>query len=273
MSKGILFFAFNNTDINYINFAEYAAKKAKDFLDVPISLVTDNSSSAFIKNKNLFDSVIITKNNDSYFQKTFYDGTEISKKTEWKNSHRDDAYNLSPYDETLVLDVDYIVNSNVLSYCWDQPHDFLIYKDSFNLSKSLDIPNTISEYSIPFYWATVFYFKKNHFTKSFFEIVSHIKNNWYYYKKIYQFNSHNFRNDFAFSIAINIISGLYDNDFAKKLPGKLFYITDRDYCIDIKNNDMKFLVRNNNNYIPLKISNTDVHIMNKFSLSRVLNNE
>lgn len=273
MNNGCLLIAFNNQDIDYIKLAEESAKRASYFLNVPVSLITDNASSQQIKNADLFDKIIIIDNNENYNLKTFRDGEENKKRLVWKNTKRDSVYDLTPYDNTLVLDVDFFVNSKNLVNCWNQPYDFLIYKNSFDLATWR---NTKFEYigdkAVEFYWATVFFFRKNKTNKLFFELVKHIKNNWSYYNFLYQLSSSHFRNDFAFSIAIHIMNGYNKGDFAKELPGKLFYILDTDHLLKIKNQDMYFLCgHNQKKYQPLKVSNLDVHIMNKYSLLRNLN--
>lgn len=272
MSKGILLFAFNNSEIDYIKIAEYAATQAKKFLNAPVSLVTDSDSAAGVS-EGIFDHIIIDKPKN-YTVRLFRDGEKEVSKTVWKNTHRSSAYELTPYDETLVLDVDYIVNSPMLNYCWDQPNEFLIYKDSFDLSQCRISPKYISELGPKFYWATVFYFKKTESVKSLFSIVEHIRDNWEYYKFLYQIDSFLFRNDFAFSIAIHMLNGFTEGDFAKALPGKLYYTLDRDYFVKQKDRSFYFLVQNETgNHIPLKMSNVDIHIMNKYSLIRTVTNE
>jgi hypothetical protein len=276
MSKGVLLFALNNSEIDYIKIAELAARRVKQFLNVPVALITDVESISVDRDLSAFDKVITVSPEVSYYKRKFKDGISGSVRSQWKNSHRDSCFELTPFDETLVLDVDFILNSTTLSYCWDQPHDFLIYK------KSQDLVNDrghveftqLSDYSIPFYWATAFFFRKTTETKYFFSLITYIKENWQYYKFLYQISSSNFRNDYAYSIAIHMMNGFTTGDFAKELPGKLYYVLDKDYLLKIKNETFYFLVeKSSNNYIPLKISNTDIHIMNKFSLLRIINNE
>lgn len=276
-SKGVVLCAMNNSQVNYIKLAEFASKRIEKFLKVPVTLITDDYSLDSITDKTLFDKVI-TVSNESYSTRTFRDGLDIVSKTEWKNSHRDSVFYLTPYEETLVLDVDYVVNSEILSSCWNSTHDFLIYKDFFDLAqrKSNREFKFVSDYSIDFYWATVFWFRKTQETESFFNLVSHIKNNWSYFRLIYQIDSATFRNDYAFSIAIHMMNGFNKGVFANYLPGKLFYILDRDYLCEINNSSMTFLVKKENtvdDYIPIKTNSLDVHVMNKFSLLRVLDNE
>jgi hypothetical protein len=272
MSKGILIFAFNNDEIDYVKLAGFSASRAKKFLKVPVSIVTDEKSSLLIE-CSVFDKIIVDESK-SYTRRTFRDGDSEISKTIWKNTHRSSAYDLTPYDETLVIDVDYIVNSSLLSYCWNQPNDFLIYKNSLDISQWRGTPKHVSDYGIPFYWATVFYFKKTAEVKALFSIVENIKNNWQYYKFLYQIDSAIFRNDHAFSIAIHMLNGFSDGDFAKALPGKLFYSLDRDYLVKNKERDFYFLIQDKKNqHFPLKVSNLDLHIMNKYSLLRIIDGQ
>jgi hypothetical protein len=280
MTQGVLLIANNNSEIDYLKLASYTAKQVKQYLNVPVSLITD-STHLFFKNYArdaiLFDKIIDCVDTDLNY-KSFYDGDQLQSKTSWKNGTRSSCFDLTPYDETLVIDVDYVINSDNLSHCFNQPHDFLIYRHSADLSvlRSKIEFDLVSNTSIPFYWATVFYFKKTAATDNLFTLINNIKDNWHYYKRLYQINSPNFRNDYAFSIAIHMLSGFYQNNFAGHLPGKMFYALDKDYLIDIKDNNMQFLVQHSaaaGQYIPVKTTGIDVHVMNKHSLLKVIDNE
>ena len=112
--------------------AVYAAKRVKHFLKVPVAVVTNDVNQLSENDKTKIVDSVIEVFDSSPFTKFFYDGSGTSVNLQWNNVSRSNAYNLSPFDETLVIDVDYIINSGVLSYCWNQPHDLLIYKDSFD---------------------------------------------------------------------------------------------------------------------------------------------
>lgn len=271
MTQGVLFFAFDNEEVSYSKLAEFSASRVKEFLKSNVTVVTNNSN--FIKKSPYIDNIIEIQNESSY-TKFFYNGKNQSKKLKWFNTARYSCYDLSPYDETLVLDVDYIVNSNNLSYCWQNNLDFLIYKDSLDLSLKRQNKNInyISEYSIPFYWATAFYFKKTEVNKSFFNLIEHIKNNWNYYRLLYQLNENHFRNDYAFSIAIHMFNGFTDKGFVNFLPGKLYYSLDVDYIISLDKNNVQLFVESVKDYTPIKIKNLDIHIMNKFNLLELVPN-
>jgi hypothetical protein len=276
MSKGVLIFAQNNSEIDYARISLFAAEQVKRHLNVPVSLVTDSKDWLLQSQPHALDvfDQIITTWTDTEQTKQFHDGTLAAKTVTWKNLNRSDCYELTPYDETLVIDSDYIINSSNLSKIWNNTNDFLIYEQSFDLAQWRDTSSFtyLNQYSIPFYWATAFYFKKTISNESFFLIVKHIKSNWSYYRAIYNIDSTVFRNDFAFSIAIHMMG----TDFAHTLPGKMCYTLDRDILVDMEDTSMQFIVEKKNyagEYIATKTTDLDMHVMNKYSLIRFLNKE
>jgi hypothetical protein len=277
-TTGAVIFAQNNSSIDYVKLAIFAATRVKTFLNIPVSVITDSADwmlSAYPKESIIFDQIIEIEYTSSSNQKRFNDGTLSSKFLEWKNLDRNSVYDLTPYDRTLVIDSDYIINSPLLLCGLQSDHNFQIYKDSFGLSSWRD--NTefkrINQYSIPFYWATTFIFEKTLEVKSFFDIVNYIKANWQYFRTLYSIEVATFRNDFAFSIAIHLMNAKTSGIFAQELSGKMLYISDRDLLISIKDSKMKFLIEKENHlgeYTAVSLNDTDVHVMNKLSLTRFI---
>jgi len=208
----------------------------------------------------------------------YFDGAMTHKKLRFKNDIRIKSFELSPFDETLVIDCDYLINNDILKYCWQQPHDFLIHKQAVDLSGYRYDPRliTLSDKSIDFYWATVFFFRKNKNTEIFFNYLGHIQENWNYYRYIYQIEQGLYRNDFAFSIAIHVMNGYQNGTWSHDLPGKLYYTIDKDILLEHEDTEMKFLIEKEKyrgEYTLMKTKSINVHVMNKFSISRILNEE
>jgi len=276
MTLGAIIFAQNNEVIDYTKLAVFSAKRVRQFLNIPVSLVTDNAN--YLKTKypdHPFDQIIEIEFTDNNQTKNFYDGSFSSRKLSWKNQSRSNIYDLTPYDRTLVIDSDYILNSNILQSALTNDYDFQIYKDSFDLAVDREHAEflRINQYSVPFYWATVFVFQKNSITKAFFDLVSYIKENWSYFRLLYNISNPLYRNDFAFSIAIHIMNGKTNSNFAVDLPGKMTYITDEDILVSADGTKMKFLTQKKNylgEYIAVKTHSMDVHVINKMSLSRFI---
>lgn len=273
--NGAVIFAQNGSYIDYTKLAVFAADRVTKFLDIPVTLITDDVA-RLEKNyaNHNFDSVIELRDSSNGQVKQFYDGVFDRRVAEWKNYSRSSVYELSPYDTTLVLDSDYILCSSVLKDAFDRDADLQIYKSSMDLAPNrLNTFKTINHYSIDFYWATTFIFKKGPVMQSFFEIIQHIRANWDYYCMVYCINSHVFRNDYAFSIAIHIMNGKQPGNFATELPGTMSYITDHDFLVDIDDDKMRLLVEKIGTvgqYIMARTTGLDVHVMNKQSLCRFI---
>ncbi len=275
MSNGILCFANNNGSINYIKQAIELAKRAKKYLDLPVSLVTSTFSALDIQYHDVFDKIIkIQDSKDN--QKRYNDGYSLSQSLYFKNNQRHNAFYLSPYDKTLVLDTDYIICNDIFKNAFVSDHNFQIYRKGVDLCEWRNYHefDYINDKGIPFYWATCFYFTKSLENKIFFDLLQHLRTNWKYYSDVYDLGSRNFRNDHLFSIGIHMMNGFEDGDWAKVLPGKMYYTLDRDILYKIKDDRLVFLIQKENlvnEYILSSIKGCNIHVMNKFSLERATN--
>lgn len=275
MNNGVLLFANNNKKINYIKQAEFCASRIKKYMNIPVAIATDDLSYAQSLSFK-FDYYIEIEKPNYVQNKFFYNGVYNSIALQWSNQNRLSAYNITPFDQTIVMDTDYIISNDVLVDAFKIDADIMMYKDICDVG--LDRNNKefkyISETSIPMWWATVFYFKKNSQTKLFFDLVAHIKEQWNYYRLFYQISNRNFRNDFAFSIAAHILSGLTVQTFVKELPGKFWFTSDRDVPLSINEETIKLLIdqNDNGNYMAAKLENSNVHLMNKFALQEIIEN-
>ena len=276
MTNGAVIFAQNSANLDYVKMAVFSAKKLKKHLDIPVSLITD--SAGWLEQgypDHVFDKVISIDNSPNNQYKKMNDGTLTSKKIEWKNLTRDRVYELTPYDKTLVIDSDYIINSSVLQSAFDNSYDFQIYKRSMDLApwRPTEEFTRVSQWSIPFYWATAFIFTKNNIMESFFDLVAYIKSNWMYFRTLYCITASAYRNDYAFSIAIHIMNGKTNGQFATDLPGTMTYCTDKDLLIKMDDDRLQFLIEKENyvgQYTLAKTQGIDIHVMNKHSLCRYI---
>lgn len=278
-NRGVLLFARNNSSIDYVKQAVFLAKRIKKYLNIPTSVVTD--SVEYLNDNfdaSVFDKIISVNYSHSMNNRRYSDGSVCSRTDNFKNDMRSKAFELSPYDETIVMDTDYIVSNDLLSKCFDRHDDLMLYKQSEDLANYRDNFefNYVSAVSVDFYWATVIFFRKTVETKVFFNLVDHISDNWKHYRTIYQIDPVLFRNDYAFSIAIHIMNGFTKPEFMGELPGKMLYITDQDLIIEINSNNMKFLIQKEKHlgeYTAISTHGQSVHVMNKFSLERIINEQ
>jgi hypothetical protein len=217
MTVGALIFAFNNPQIDYVAMANWSAKNIHRHLGIPVCLVTDQEPAQ----PHAFDRVIIahpTGAGQRYFSD--YDTTVT-----WHNTNRMDAYTLSPWDQTLVLDADYVVASNQLAMCLQSTQDFLCYRrasDATGLQTFEDL-NYFGNHRMPMWWATVMMFRRSTATELLFESMQMIRDNWTHYRNLYKNHNPTYRNDHALSIALNTLHG--HTLQVDEIPGRLISIT------------------------------------------------
>jgi len=278
MKQGVVLFAFNNSSIDYVKQAVYCAKRVKQYLNLPVQLITDTvdyleSEYPFYKNYIDVVSHIAAPINNSV--KTFNDGLYASKKLEWKNSSRNSVYELSVFDKTIVIDTDLFVSNDKLLACFDTNEDFMIANHYNLVNQGTELSfDRVSDKTIPMYWATILYFTKSNTAKTVFDLVEHIKENYNYYRTVYDITESKFRNDFAFSITMHMMRGFENStEWPKQLPSDMWVSTDNDILIDVNNNVIKLLAHKSYDYLPVKFTDATVHIMNKFSLNSFIDKE
>jgi len=283
--KGVLMFAHNNKEIDYFRLAVVNALLVKSNLGIEnITVVTDPHSLAqgektlgkrFIK-KAINNIVVIEKDKNfkSKNLRTFKDTSHTAKTLPFYNANRCDAYDISPYEETLLIDVDYLILSDTLNQCWGHNNELMMnwkFQDIMYERKDPSL-NRLYDMGITMYWATVVYFRKTEYVESFFNTVKHVRNNPQFYKDLYKWQGTLYRNDFSFSIAAHMISGFEDKGIPQ-LPTTLYKSFDTDdihKAVD-KNNIIMYLEkpRSPGDFILTKWSNLDLHVMNKWAINRI----
>jgi hypothetical protein len=277
MNKGILIFAHNSREVDYILTAVVAATLAKKYLNVPVSLVTDETTLDWAKTSEIyskvnatFDKIILVEKPMSDNVRVLNDGASSSKLVPFVNANRADAYSLTPYDRTLLIDSDFLIFSNNLSTYWDIDSSLLISPAMNDIrgDRIGILDKWVSDEGIPLLWATTVMFTKNTESKLFFDLVSHIKQNYNTYSLIYRFNPKTFRNDIAFSIAKHMLDG-----FETKSAGLPPILTslDTDIVHSVTCDSIKILVEDSKNQGSKTICNIagrDIHIMNKQAIVR-----
>ena len=276
MSRGIVFFGINNSRVNYLQLAGIAARFAKHHLKVPTCIITDTASlEQYPAAKNEFDIIRLVEDTPQLFQnvRKYKDTQYYSFDDTFKNETRSQVYELTPFDETLLVDCDYLICGDTLNAVWGCAEDVLINKDAHLLNHTPMGGNEyrLNDYGIRMYWATVIYFKKSAQAKLLFDLVQHIKENWDFYKLIYDFPGNLFRNDFAFSIAIHILSGNTESELFKRLPySSLTTATDLDQLYKVKSPNEILMFHNDRKetwkFQAVLLKGIDVHCMNKLSI-------
>ena len=246
MTTGALIFARNNEQIDYEAMARWSAKNIERHLGIPTHIVTDNASN----------------DNTRHF-------TDVGNVT-WYNHNRMDAYQLTPWDRTLVLDADYVVASNQLQSILEVDQDFLAHRWAYDVTgcNNFEGLNCFGNNRMPMWWATVMMFRKSRHAELIFDSMQMIRDNWTHYRNLYKNTNTTYRNDHALSIALGIVNG-HTLDYAG-IPWALASLTpehrltqmDQDrYRVDFVNTE------NKSRWITLT---QDFHAMGKQQLGAIV---
>jgi hypothetical protein len=182
-SKGVVIFATNTATTDYVSIAEQNARLIKHYLDLPTTII---SAEQPVTNRRL--------------------STDTNAFVEWKNLGRHQAYQASPYDETLLLDADYLQFDDSLLKLFKTNADYTL----FNKNRYVNKTNTewlMGTHSLPYIWATAVFFRKSAQSELFFNLVGRIQRNYGYYKLLYNIQEGNYRNDYSFAIAHYMLNG------------------------------------------------------------------
>ena len=232
-SRGVVLFAKNTDTIDYLAIAHRAERLINHYLDLPVTIIGGESS---IKNKRY--------------------NTDSGEFEPWNNSGRHAAYELSPYDQTILLDSDYLIFDRNLLKILDTVQDYTIARHNHFVGNT---PSPLmGKYSLPTLWATVVIFNKTAKSQMLFDLVARIERNFIYYWRLYNISALNFRNDFAFTIADNIING-YNQDSRNYLPWSIVSINKSIQRLSLKGQKFYLQIDDQGHVLPKQ----SIHVMSK----------
>jgi len=261
MTTGALIFAYNNEQIDYVSMAAWTADNIRRHLGIPVALVTDRPTDLH------FEQVIIQESsgtNGRWFG-------DYNTSVVWHNQTRTNAYELSPWNQTLVLDADYVVASDQLKTVLESREDFLAHRWAYDITgiDNFEGLNYFGENNMPMWWATVMMFRRSEHARLIFETMTMIRDNWTPYRNIYKNSRGTYRNDHALSIALGVVNGHTLNHagipwaLASLTPDHQIKQLDKDhYRVDFITSDKK------PKWIELR--NQDFHAMGKKTLGEIV---
>ena len=288
MTKGVLMFALNgqaknslaeSVKVDYVKMAVANAKNISRYMqNNNVALITDEAGKQYVDSldyTHYFNHITIIKptydgagpnTNAIVNTRAMRTGTDTIR-LPWQNQSRPDAYDLSPYEQTILLDCDYFVFDNTLDKIFDTHKNILCGKHVSEISHqdSLIDYDRLHHQTVKLFWATVLFFKKSAEAELLFNIMKMIKKNWQYYGKLYKFDhSRTYRNDFAVSIALHILQGKHEtNEY--DLPLSLQCLADKNIMPSTKN----FYYRYKDNWAGTGTVKQNVHVMNKISAMNI----
>lgn len=282
-SKGYLVFAYNNSHIDYGSLAltnSCLLKKKCKINDV--ALVTSEWTVDHLirtYGQRLFDyafqHVTISNIGEHTVSNRRYQDTRYTRfNAKYYNTNRSDSYDVTPFEQTMLLDADYFILDNTMDLVWDNQEDFLCNKRIVNLDHSYNdtgFDTRFNDMSIPLYWATAVYFKKTPKSKTIFDQIRFIKENYEFYQYLYNFEPNGFfRNDYALSISIHQVNKLMEYDSVKPLPvDHILLSTEFDELHYFKDGALFITSELHHGQFKLHKIERNVHIMNKLAARRL----
>ena len=201
-SQGVVIFAYANELIDYVALAAWSTLNIHRHLGLPVCVITDQTD---LPSHYSFDQVIVTDKSSEYSRHF----SDYDQPVTWYNRNRMDAFELSPWDQTLVLDADYVVASSQLKCLFSADQDFLAHGRAMEATghPSFVENNTFGRHHVPMSWATVMMFRRSTTAQLIFDSMSMIQQHWRHYLDLYGISKKTYRNDIALSIAQLIVNG------------------------------------------------------------------
>ena len=283
--RGVCFFAYNNDQLDYVELAIIAAKYVKKHLKLPVCLITNEGSESWLeesKPKKLinesFDYIVITNDEMKQNRRRHFDSPWTSFTAQFNNSNKHKIYEYSPFEQTLLLDTDYIVKTDTLLKYFDGEHPVCMFDNALTVRNELPAERERALYDagIKMWWSTVIYFDRSDFSKLFFDTWAHIADNYAFYQYLYNFPSKLFRTDYCVSIAVHMLGGMQDNQthIGNFDNSSLVNMSQKDDIIETHGLDEWILIAHDQKEdwknILVNSDNQDIHIMNKRALARVV---
>tara|TARA_Y100001937_G_scaffold183_1_gene203 strand:- start:2594 stop:3481 length:888 start_codon:yes stop_codon:yes gene_type:complete len=288
MTNGIIMFALNgqaknsskeSLEVDYVKMAIANAKNINHYMqNKNVALITDKAGKEYIDKldyTHYFTHInIIHPKYDGVGPNTNAVVNTRAMRTgndtirfPWQNQSRPDAYDLSPFDNTILLDCDYFVFDNTLDSVFATEKNILCGKHVAEISHqdSLIDYDRLHHQTVKLFWATVLFFKKSKEAELMFNIMKMIKKNWQYYGRLYKFDhSRTYRNDFAVSIALHIMQGKKETK-EYDLPITLSCLADKN----IMPNTKHFYYRYKDGWAGTGAIKHNTHVMNKISAMHI----
>ena len=213
MSKGFCLLAQNNAKTDYVRQAYALALSLHKYnKDQKISLITnDTVPEEYV---HAFDKIVAIP------------WTDNAANSDWKIENRWKVYHASPYEETIVLEADMLITSNI-EHWWDE----LGKRDLFfvsNVRTYRDEVVTSNYYrktfvanSLPNLYSALHYFKKGDTAKEFYNLLEIVVNNWaLFYTK---YAPEQYQKWCSIDLCAAIVSKILDNE--KEITDPKSYVT------------------------------------------------
>ena len=285
--NGVCIFAYNNEQLDYVKFASVVSKFVKrNMKNNAVALITNEGTENWMKqslSKEIidycFDYIIITNEEHISNPRVHHDSPWTEFTAQFQNSNKHKIIEYTPFERTLLIDTDFVVQNNFYDYIFETDTPIAMHRTAEYLGGELPYQDEmmLNSAGINHWWSTVVYFDQSEYSKMFFDIWSHVKDNWEYYSLLYQFPKSLFRTDFCVSIASHMLNGFQNETFLDDFKGMpLFNMDQKDDIIKLNSLDDFIFLKHNRleawKNILCRHTNTNMHLMNKRAFDRQIEN-
>ena len=244
MRNGVLIYCFDTPQVAYHRVANVSMALARKHLALPITVITNQATLSAWQHRPEANYVTIENATNN---------TKLG--LPWHNLERCEAFEHSPYDRTIVIDVDYLCFSDKLKRLCDTAHDFLIHDRAHDVSHRQAL--TYDRMAmLPLVWATVLIFTKTDRVRRIFDAVKLVKQHYHHYCNLYRIDYRNFRNDYAFAMALNQVNGYHGHDIIPDSMATLLHDCD---VLSYSDTGLNYRYQDKIN----RIEGQDLHVFNK----------
>ena len=170
MSNGFCLLAQNNSEVDYIKQAYALAVSIHKFnKGQNVSLITNDEVPE--EYKHVFDKIIDIP------------WTDQAEHTDWKNENRWKVYHASPYEHTIVMDVDMLILHDITHWWKELKKRNLFFVSNVKNYRNENVTTryyrkTWDENNLPNLYSAFYYFKKSDEAHEFFKLLEIIMINW-----------------------------------------------------------------------------------------------
>ena len=221
--------------------------------------------------------MVITKDTFRKNVRKHWDSPWTEFAAQFSNSNKHKIWEYSPFEKTLLLDIDYIVKTDRLLQAFEY-NGVAMFDRALSIRNDIPYPNERRLYDIgvKMWWSTVVYFDRSEFSKLFFDTWAHVADNYDFYQYLYNFPGSLFRTDYCVSIAAHILHGMEDVAIIHNFEDQpMYYMSQQDDIYSINNEqEWIFLATDTKEkwkHILVNHKNLDIHVMNKRALGRIRN--
>ena len=283
--QGVCFFAYNNDQLDYVKMAILASKYVKKNLNLPVCLITDEGSESWLEEthskkviESAFDYIVITNDEMKTNNRRHFDSPWTNFSAQFNNSNKHKIYQYSPFEQTLLLDIDYVVKTDVLLKYFNEQYPVCMFDNALTIRNELPAERErfLFDAGIKMWWSTVVYFDRSDYSELFFNTWAHVADNYEFYQYLYNFPSKLFRTDYCVSIAVHILAGMQDNQsqLGNFDNTALVNVSQKDDIIETQGIDNWIILAHSQKEewknILVNSYKQDIHVMNKRALERVL---